>query len=412
MYIEQPESIYDLVIVGGGLVGASFALQLDCLLADVDCRVLVVEAVAPDHDSQPSFDARSTALSWGSRSVFESMGLWSQLQDEVATIERIQVSDQGHLGLSQLDCEEQNVAALGYVAENRVLGSVLGKALAGSSRLQVLAPARIESIQPRADGMVLTIQPQQEKDRQLAVNASLVVLADGGRSPICQQLGIQQTSESYEQCAVITNIALQNSHANTAFERFTDTGPLAVLPLKDFDGSPRCSLVWTVKSGDEDELIHCPDEAFIRKLTAHFGSRLGRIEKTGQRFAYPLTLSTAKEQIRPGLVLLGNVAHTLHPVAGQGFNLSLRDAAALARLICDGMANGKNPGDMKLLQSYLDSREADQQQAILFTDQMTRLFSSARPGKVLVRKAGLLSLDLVPMLRKEFARRAMGTVHN
>lgn len=408
MLTGKPAAHYDIVVVGGGLVGASFALHLDQSLADTECSVLVVEAVSPsDHKNQPSFDARSTALSWGSRTIFEQMALWSELKHVVTPIESIQVSDQGHLGTTELDHTEHSVEALGYVVENRELGVLLNHRLEHSSRLQLLAPALISAIQPQADGMSLSVQHQ---DAELQIDASLVVLADGGRSPICQQLGIEQSSDNYQQSAVITNIAVQNAHNNKAFERFTEFGPLAVLPLATFEGQARCSLVWTVESGAEEELLHCEDAEFIERLSSLFGNRLGRILKVGQRFAYPLVLSEAREQIRPGLVLLGNVAHTLHPVAGQGLNLSLRDCAALVQVLCAGMAAEQSPGDMSVLQSYLDSRLTDQRESILFTDQMTRLFSSALVSKVLTRKAGLLSLDLVPGLRKEFARRAMGAL--
>lgn len=407
MQTDTPQANYDVIVVGGGLVGASFALDLDHRLQDLECSVLVVEAVSPgDLDNQPSFDARSTALSFASRSIYEKMGLWKRLEQVVAAIEHIEVSDQGHFGSTQLDRAEQGVEALGYVVENRELGAVLNQALMESPRLQFLAPARISTIQPRSNGMRLKLL---QEDGESEVSASLVVLADGGRSPICGQLGIEQSRESYGQCAVITNIAVQKPHQNLAFERFTASGPLAVLPLTPFEGQNRCSVVWTVDEGKEKELVQCDDAAFISGLSERFGSRLGKIEKVGQRFAFPLTLTQAREQIRPGLVLLGNVAHTLHPVAGQGLNLSLRDSAALADTLKSGIELGQSVGDMGLLQSYLDSRTPDQRDAILFTDQMTRLFSSKRAGQVLARKAGLLGLDLLPALRKQFALRAMGT---
>ncbi len=407
MLIDRPASRYDIVVVGGGLVGASFALYLEQCLGNSECSVLVVEGVSPgDHDRQPSFDARSTALSWGSRSIFEKMGLWSELAQVVTPIENIQVSDQGHLGTTELDHLEQAVEALGYVVENRELGVLLNNGMQASPRLQLLAPARISAVKPQADGMSLSVQCG---DAEIPVGASLVVLAEGGRSPICQQLGIQQSSDNYDQTAVITNIAVQNPHHNKAFERFTESGPLAVLPLASFQGQHRCSLVWTVQTGSEKALLESDESEFADRLTSVFGHRLGRILKVGQRFAYPLALSEAMEQIRPGLVLLGNVAHTLHPVAGQGLNLSLRDTDSLVKILCQGMEGGQSPGDMALLQRYLESRMTDQQQSIQFTDQMTRLFSSAMLGKVLTRKFGLLSLDLLPGLRKEFARRAMGT---
>ena len=386
-------------------MGASFALDLHQRCPNLS--VCIVEAVAIDDlDNQPSFDARSTALSWGTRAIYESMGLWDQLQEVVTPIEEIQVSDRGHFGVTHLHHSEQATEALGYVIENRNLGKVLNDRLLSSDAIDLLAPARIKSAKPLANTMAVTVESEKQR---FELTAELVVLADGGRSPICKQLGIEHNKEDYGQSALITNIGVQLSHKNRAFERFTDSGPLAVLPLQSFDGCARCSLVWTVKSGSEQSLLECDDAEFIEKLSELFGSRLGDISKLGQRYSFPLILSEAREQIRPHLVLLGNVAHTLHPVAGQGLNLALRDSACLSRTLAEAAETQKSIGSMEVLQNYLDQQTPDQHQSILFTDQMTKLFSSNNAGRVLARKMGLLSLDLMPALRKEFARQAMGT---
>ncbi len=407
MLIESPRKEYDVLVVGGGMVGASFALDLARRSIDSSISICVIEAVAlSDQTNQPSFDARSTALAWSSRGVYESIGVWEQLARVVTPIEEIQVSDQGHFGVTHLHHSEQDVEALGYVVENRELGTILNAALIESPLIELLAPARIQSATPRAEGMDVEIEYVDQRDK---ISAKLVVLADGGRSPLCTQLGIEHSREDYEQSALITNIAVEIAHGNVAYERFTESGPLAVLPLQAFDGQARCSLVWTVKSGNEQSLLECDDEEFIKQLESLYGNRLGSILKVGKRFCYPLSLTEAKEQIRPGLVLLGNVAHTLHPVAGQGLNLALRDSACLSQTLAAAIGADLCPGSMAVLQDYLDQQTPDQHQAMLFTDQMTRLFSSARLGKVVARKIGLLSLDLVPTLRHEFARRAMGT---
>lgn len=406
MRIESPQPQYDVVIVGGGMVGASFALDLARRCAGADLKILIVEAIASgDLDNQPSFDARSTALSFGSKTIYEAIGLWSALAETATPILQIQVSDRGRFGSTQLTHQEQGVDALGYVVENRELGRVLNHSLAASTVIDQLAPATITRIVPQASGMQLTVL---NGERETELNGALVVLADGGRSPICKNLGIGHKQADYGQHAIITNIAFELPHEGTAFERFTDSGPLAVLPLASFDGLNRGALVWTVAAEHSAELLECDDRLFLAKLTEYFGSRLGEISHVGKRFAYPLVLTQAQEQVRPGLVLLGNVAHTLHPVAGQGLNLALRDSASLAEHLESACRQQCGLGEMAVLQPYLESQDADQQQSILFTDQMVKMFSNNELMKSSLRKLGLVGMELMPSLRNQFARAAMG----
>lgn len=397
---------YDVVVVGGGLVGASFALNLAQQTKDSGYSILVVEAVdSKNFDQQPSFDSRSTALSFGSRQIFETMKLWSAIAPLVEPIVEIQVSDRGHFGRTTLSSAEQGVEALGYVIENRELGGVLSEAMQASSGVSLLAPAKITRIKPCQSGMELTVARDEHLTR---LSAKLVVLADGGRSSICKNLGIDQTQTDYGQHAIITNVAFEKPHSGIAFERFTESGPLAVLPLADFQGSNRGSLVWTVSESSREELLSCDEEIFRSRLTQYFGERLGRILQIGQRVAYPLSLTLAREQIRPGLVLLGNVAHTLHPVAGQGLNLALRDSAALVSQLVSAKAQGVSPGEMKILQAYLELQNQDQSKSVLFTDQTVKLFSNDQWAQRAIRKLGLLGLELVPSVRSRFAQSAMG----
>lgn len=407
MKIESPAQQYDVVVVGGGMVGASFACEFARARGELAVRVLVVEAFAPrpQSASQPGFDARTTALSYGSRDIFEHMGLWSQLHDFATPITAIQISDKGHFGNVLIDHREQRTEALGYVVENQALGNCLSGALESSADIEFLYPAQIVGIRPTPQGMALAIQTGDDTH---AVAARLVVLADGGKSPICANLGITHKTTHYEQSALIANIAFEKPHQNMAFERFTDTGPLAILPLSNLGDQHRGSLVWTVTAQQAVEFQSLPEPELLQRLTARFGIRLGTLLHIGERYCYPLSLSVANEQIRPGLVLLGNVAHTLHPVAGQGLNLALRDVRELVQTLLAGIAQQQSPGDMAVLQRYLDRQQSDQDRAIGFTDWASRLFSSNNRAKVLARKAGLLAFDLIPPMRREFARQAMG----
>lgn len=398
-----PKPNYDIVIIGGGMVGSSFALALNKAIGSAS--ILVIDSHGMNKENRSSFDDRSTALSLGSSQILSGFGLWDELKKDANKIEKIQVSDKGHIGTTQLSSSDYDIDALGYVIENRVFGKAINATLNASSSIDHLAPANVTKLIPTADGMKVEIEQLSSTD---TIDASLVVLADGGRSPLCSQLGIGRSVEDYEQHALIANIQFQLPHSNQAFERFTDTGPLAVLPLSNHENENRASLVWTISKTQVEEYAALDQPQLISRLQERFGDRLGEISKIGKLSSYPLSLVTANEQIRPGIALLGNAAHTLHPVAGQGFNLALRDANALVESLLLAQEQGASFGDMKVLQYYLDGQVKDQQQAILATDTLVRLFSNSSIPKSLVRKCGLLSLELVPGLKQGFAKRAMG----
>ena len=428
MQIKSAKEHYDIVIVGGGMVGASFACALDRAAADKNVSILVVEASTLSNcpPIQPSFDARSTALSFGSSKILEWAGLWTDLLKVVTPIKQIHVSDKGHFGSALLNHEEHEIDALGYVVENNQLGAVLSKAMESSSTIELLCPARIDSVKPLAAGMKLAIVADET---DFTVETSLVVLADGGKSPICSQLGISRDTEAYEQHSLIANIAFEKPHEHIAYERFTDTGPLAVLPLSRLENENRASLVWTVANEQVEELKLLAEEDLLERLQERFGNRLGKIRKIGERSFYPLSLSTAKEQIRPGLVLLGNVAHTLHPVAGQGLNLALRDIESLVnsllssriknsqetfevKKLLDSRSKNLKIGSIQNLQEYLRLQESDQAKTIMFTDKIAKLFSNNDKLKIWARKFGLLSIEMTPSIKKEFSKQAMGLREN
>ena len=407
MQISNPDKFYDLVVVGAGMVGASFCCALENLLRENPISVLVIEAIAPNNGlvKQSSFDARSTALSFGSRKIFEEFAVWQELGAAVSAIDEIQVSDRGRLGAVSLSAQEQKVDALGYVVENKRLGEVLNARLLGSDKINLLSPAAVSSIKATEGGMLLRLQ---HGDSDAIVDTSLVVLADGGKSPVCEQLGISQSIERYDQHALIANIVFEKPHNNIAYERFTDTGPLAILPLQAIDGTNRGSLVWTLSVEQAAEFREMNEEQLLSLLQERFGFKLGKITNIGERFVYPLSLSLAKEQVRPGLALLGNVAHTLHPVAGQGLNLALRDARVLVDVLGKAMQQEAALGDMSMLSEYVARQEADQALTTQFTHNITKLFSSNNDAKVWLRKFGLLAIELSPRVRHSLAERAMG----
>ena len=407
MLIQKPERKYDVVVVGAGMVGASFALALQKELRR-DASILVVEAAHsdPNKTDSPSFDDRSTALSFGSSRILQEIGLWDSIADSLTSIRKIHVSDRGHFGSALLDADTEGVAALGYVVENRRFGQVLNKSLHESANTGYLAPAEVKAIKPLASGMQL--QLAGEKEDPFSVETGAVVLADGGRSPICGQLGIVSDREQYEQQAMIANVAFEKPHDNVAFERFTDSGPLAILPLRPLNGENRGALVWTLPEAQVADYMEMNEEQLLDSLQQRFGYRLGNTTRIGQRFCYPLSLQVAREQIRPGLVLLGNVAHTLHPVAGQGFNLALRDADVLAAVFANAINSGNQPGSMQVLQQFLDRQKQDQSRTIGFSHYLTRLFSTNRSSQVWARKFGLASIDILPLVKHEFAHSAMG----
>jgi 2-octaprenyl-6-methoxyphenol hydroxylase len=413
---------YDVVVVGSGLVGGSFALMLSQLLSGRSLKLLCIDArpLTPisDQTVATDFDARSTALSWGSRQIYEKFGLWSAMSSHAANIDQIHVSDRGHPGVTRLQSQEMNVEALGYVIENQYLSRAIQNALLKDSALETCAPASVTRIQHQPDGMQLDIDSQGKIQ---TIDCSLLVLADGGRSGLMESLGITTRKRRYEQHAIIANVAIENPHQGQAFERFTDAGPMAMLPLPDLDGPDgrpvhRAALVWTVPDEEKATTLNMDPATFLRTLQTRFGYRLGRLIQVGERSAYPLTLVEANEQIRPGLVLLGNAAHTLHPVAGQGLNLALRDSEALAAIVAEQWestpsnktASRPNPGSYAVLERYLERQRQDQERTVLFSDLTTRLFSNQQSALALGRNLGLISMDLLPPARHWFARQAMG----
>jgi len=383
---------YDIVIAGGGMIGTSLALALEPL----GLNVAVVEAIPRKAAAQPSFDDRSTALSRSTQRMFEAMGLWPRIVAASTPIRAVHVSDQGRFGFSHIEAEEQGVEALGYVVINRVLGGVLQDALDSLESVDVFCPARIVDVELALDKAAAEVELVDGKRQTLTCD--LLVASDGANSVVREMMGITAQKSHYGQCAVIGNLLPEKDINNVAYERFTEQGPLAILPVAD----GRAGFVWTVSEDDADRVMALDDEAFLAELQEQFGYRLGAFSKVGKRASYPLILSKALRLTATRSVLIGNSAHGLHPVSAQGFNLGMRDVAA----IVDCIAESTDPAVM--LKQYASWRRSDQKKLVRFTDGLVKLFGSeSRPLRAL-RNIGMLGFDLVPGVRSVFAKHTMG----
>lgn len=395
---QAPEQV-DIVIVGGGLAGATLALAL----ASSDYRVVVLEAFHFGDAAQPSFDDRSVALAYGSRLLLQDMGLWSSLAPLGQAIEEIRISERGRLGVTRMSADEERVPELGRVVENRLLGEVFGRRLRYSADAEWRAPAVVESVEP---GEQSSRVHYQLDGRPQTLEAKLVVAADGAHSRVREALGVGAEQTDYGLSAVIANVEHQLPHRGVAWERFTPTGPLAFLPLTDFDGRPRSSLVWTLRHDEAAHWGEADEGVFLRGLSEDFGHRLGRLQRAGQRAVYPVSLTRAASCTAPRAVILGNAAQALNPVAGQGFNLALRDVATLASLLLEPDVG--DPGGAPMLARYAEARASDRRSTILFTDGLVRLFSNSVTPLSHARAGGLLAADLIEPLRQQLVRQGMG----
>jgi 2-octaprenyl-6-methoxyphenol hydroxylase len=387
----------DVLIVGGGLVGASLA----CALGQAGVRTRVVEARPFETDQPAAYDERVIALAQGSQRIFAGLGLWAALEADACPIHTIHVSDRGHFGFTRLRREQEGVPALGYVATARTLGKVLAQGMQALDCVELLAPAHLLGFEIDDSGVRAEIDCQGDVMR---CSARLLVAADGAESAIREQLGIETSRRDYEQTAVIANVSTDRPHNNVAYERFTDSGPLAFLPMTE----QRCSVVWTVRSDQCQAVLELDDEAFLAHLQQRFGYRLGRLTRVGERHAFALQLLQARELVRPRLALVGNAVHTLHPIAGQGFNLGLRDVAALVDVVLDARGSGRDIGDIGVLRRYADWRLGDQQRVVRFTDSMVHLFGQSLPPVTWLRDAGMLAMDICPPAKHWFGRLTMG----
>jgi 2-octaprenyl-6-methoxyphenol hydroxylase len=389
---------FDVAIVGGGMVGATLGVAL----APLNLRVAIIEAIPHDAAAQPSFDERTTALSNGSRRILETLGVWSALNAAATPIRKIHVSDQGRFGFARIDAAEQGLPAMGYVVANRELGSALWSRLGASPGLEVYCPAEVSHIDANAQSVTVEIAQRGAKTR---IDARLIVAADGAQSAVRTAAGVDAQVRDYEQTAVITTVLPQRFHDNVAYERFTPSGPLALLPL---DGG-RCTLVLTLTREAAQSAMSWSDQEFLAEVQRRFGFRLGRFLQVGRRVPYPLFLTRATRTSAGRCVIIGNAAQGLHPVAGMGFNLGLRDVASLAELIAERAGQvDADPGSPELLAQYDAWRAADRGGVIAFTDGLVRMFSNPLGSIRRLRNLGLLAFDLLPPAKAALSRLSTG----
>jgi len=383
---------YDIVIVGGGLVGASLAAALAPTLH----RIALIEAQSFSASDQ-SYDERSLALGYGSRQIYSGIGLWDKISSDATPIENIHISERGHFGVSRLSAQQMRMVALGYVVTLRHLGQVLATAMQGQTNLTVFTPAQVEGFQSLDEGVSVDLMTDSG---QHSISTRLLVAADGANSPTRSKMNITVRKEDYGQHALIANVTPAQAHDNRAFERFTADGPVALLPLSQ----ARCALVWTQTPEAAADTLAFSDKEFLSALEEHFGHRLGRFIKTGKREVYPLKLMLAERLTGRRSLLIGNAAHTLHPVAGQGLNLALRDVAVLAELL----AKTSDPGAAALMQEYEQARSPDIAATARYTDGLLRLFTNPWRPLGHARSLSLTLMDRVPFIKHRVARVGMG----
>ncbi|WP_312628630.1 2-octaprenyl-6-methoxyphenyl hydroxylase [Scandinavium sp.] len=384
-----------VIIVGGGMTGATLALAISHLSAG-KVPVHLIEAVAPDSQQHPGFDARAIALAAGTCQQLARVGIWQAIRDCATPIRTVHVSDRGHAGFVTLDAEDYHLPALGQVVELHDVGQRLFSLLRKAPGVTLHCPARVSGFSRTQENVEVAL------DNGQTLTGQLLVAADGSRSALGEQCGIRWQQQPYEQLAVIANVTTAVPHEGRAFERFTEHGPLAMLPMSD----GRCSLVWCHPLDKRDEVLGWSDARFCNELQQAFGWRLGRITLAGGRNAYPLTLSTAQRSVSHRVALVGNAAQTLHPIAGQGFNLGLRDVMSLAEML----ARASDPGDYALLSSYQQRRTNDKNATIGVTDGLVHLFANRWAPLVAGRNIGLMAMELFTPARDALAQRTLGQV--
>ncbi|MFT5120040.1 MAG: 2-octaprenyl-6-methoxyphenol hydroxylase [Psychrobacter glaciei] len=408
----------NVLIVGGGHVGLSFALLLAHHgIASTLLEKMGYPTISPNDDSNRShyLDSRNTALSRRTVQIYQEIGLWDELQSHACRIDAVQISEQGSFGRAQLNKDEEKVESFGQVMENAWLGRKLLLAAQQEPLIALIDHANVTAVAQQNDMVTLSFSYYGKEEHEQQLQASVLVACDGRDSTVRQLLGIGTTTYDYQQTAIVGVVETDKPHGHVAIERFSPAGPLAVLPLTDPDGDGndeyqtgyRRSVVWVCPTGEETKYLE-DDAHFLQTLQQAFGERAGTFVTAGRRGAYPLTRVLADKQVDGRCVVMGNAAHTLHPVAGQGFNLCMRDAHVLAQMMSTQVLKGADIGDTQLLKRYEKARQTDQKRVIRFCDAVVHGFTHPNPAIKLARNVALVAFDKLPNIKPLIANYAMG----
>ena len=441
-FTQNNKQHFDVIISGGGLSGSLMALSLSKLTKnDGSLLSIAIVETLPFNQTSPAtenalFVAGVLALSHGSAQYLAKQGVWQYLKDDASAITTIDISDRGHFGKARLTAKEQGVNALGYVIDMALIGKAQLKTLSRNTctakNIHWFSPDSIADINWQGQCQEQSqVQDESEADKAQVyvtlnsgkvLSTRLLLGCDGVQSPVRKLANIEVTCDDYQQVALIANVTTSKAHHHKAFERFTEFGPIAMLPLKPLKqgkvslnssvntsgGGSRCSLVWTMTPTQAEEINNLDDDAFKEELERAFGSYLGAITHVGKRDTYPLVLLQAERQIYHRMALVGNASHTIHPIAGQGFNLGLRDVAVMADLVKNALAAEQDIGNFALLHAYQINRAKDQQQVIQLTDSLVTLFANDLPPLVVGRNIGLQALNVIKPLKNAIVKKTMG----
>ncbi|MBO67107.1 MAG: 2-octaprenyl-6-methoxyphenyl hydroxylase [Acidiferrobacteraceae bacterium] len=385
----------DVLIVGGGLAGASLA----CALLPLNIKITVIEAIPLYQSEQPSFDERTLAITWGSQQVLQAISQWTNIAREAYPIRSIEVSEEIGNRVVQLDSSLIGLEALGYVIPTRVIGEVLISALKREPSVRYLSPLEAESVNIKSDHVTLKCKDYSEQ-----LSGRLLVIADGGRSTLSAMLGSKKKEKYYSQSALVTTVASNRDHGGVAHEHFAQQGPIALLPTHE----NRFAVAWTMSNARANHLKSSTDINVLSELQKDVGTRAGTLEAIGKRSVYQLRWASVYPPHANRTVLIGNAAHEVHPIAGQGFNLGLRDVAELADIIAHAIETGQDIGQASLVSKYINSRRRQTNRVLRFTDGLVKVFGTSMPVISQFRKLGLAAIESSTPVKKMLLERTAG----